>query len=55
MTYQIIRAQLQVLTGMNRHHGYTLGIREGSAEAVRRGITHTTGGVYDDLEAMDSA
>ena len=31
------RREIQVLTGVNRHHGYTLGIREGSADGGTEG------------------
>jgi hypothetical protein len=31
------RSEIQVLTGVNRHHDYTLGIREGSADGGTKG------------------
>ncbi|TKS60126.1 MAG: hypothetical protein EWM73_03202 [Nitrospira sp.] len=31
------RSEIQVLTGANRHHSYTLGIREGSADGDTKG------------------
>ena len=31
------RSEIQVLTGVNRHHGHTLGIRETSAEGDTKG------------------
>ena len=31
------RSEIQVLTGVNRHHGHTLGIREGSADGDTKG------------------
>ena len=33
------RSEIQVLTGVNRHHGHTLGIREGSADGDMRGYS----------------
>lgn len=31
------RSEIQVLTNVNRHHGHTLGIREGSADVGTKG------------------
>ena len=31
------RSEIQVLTGVYRHHGYTLGLREGSADGDTNG------------------
>jgi len=31
------RSEVQVVTGVNRHHGHTLGIREGSADGGTEG------------------
>jgi hypothetical protein len=31
------RSEIQMLTGANRYHGYTLGIREGSADGDTKG------------------
>jgi len=31
------RSEIQVLKGVNRHHGYILGIREGSADSGTKG------------------